>query len=65
MIAPLIPRLRTGACDMEETPNPHLSEEGKTAHIAEVWNWWLAYGKLREHTWKSLSDFKTNMFKDV
>lgn len=36
LISPLIPRLRTGAVDMEVTPNPHLSEEGKAEYLAEV-----------------------------
>lgn len=36
LIAPLIPCLRTGAVDMEITPNPHLSEEAKKEHFTEV-----------------------------
>lgn len=36
LIAPLIPCLRTGAVDMEITPNPHLSEEAKKEHLTEV-----------------------------
>lgn len=36
LIAPLIPRLRTGDVDIDLSPNPHLSEEAKKEHHDEV-----------------------------
>ncbi|CAK9082812.1 unnamed protein product [Durusdinium trenchii] len=36
LIVPLIPRLRTGEVDIEQTPSPHLSDEAKEAHKFEV-----------------------------
>eukprot|EP00438_Fugacium_kawagutii_P030373 Skav226470 [mRNA] locus=scaffold4441:825:4086:- [translate_table: standard] len=36
LIAPLIPRLRTGEVDIDLSPNPHLSEEAKKEHLNEV-----------------------------
>ena len=34
LIVPLIPRLRTGEVDIEQTPSPHLSDEAKDAWVA-------------------------------